>query len=224
MRTFAIQTLGCRVNQYESEQIAQLLRDRGLIESPSPQEADLRIVNTCSVTLQAASKSRQTVRRSTRLKVLHSQAEALNSGSKVIATGCWATSNSREAANLPGVDAVLTHHDDVFAKLNHLLDGWQAGSPAKKQLDRKSAITVKKNPPIGTHSLPLLGQRQSNQRAYLKIQDGCDAHCTYCIIPQLRPGLWSKPIANVVDEADRHVFKSPSQARVDPVIHAFLDE
>jgi threonylcarbamoyladenosine tRNA methylthiotransferase MtaB len=225
MRTFAIQTLGCRVNQYESEQIAQLLRDRGLIESASLQDADLRIINTCSVTTEAASKSRQTVRRNTRLNVLNSSHAGAtspgSSNSRVIVTGCWATSNAADAKKLPGVDAVLTHHDDVSAQLNHLLDNWNhtpqplgddisiipTGNPATQppQLNRLSAATVKKNLPIGTHSLPLLGQHQSNQRAYLKIQDGCDAHCTYCIIPQLRPGLWSKPIADVVDEAKKLV-------------------
>src|SRR5450432_1655398 len=121
MRTFTIQTLGCKVNQYESEQIAQLLRDRGLTESPSANDADLRIINTCSVTTEAASKSRQSVRRSTRLKVLSQEPQAgpFRSGSngKVIVTGCWATSNTAEAKTLPGVDAVLTHHIDVAAEL-----------------------------------------------------------------------------------------------------------
>src|SRR5439155_24177917 len=69
MRTFSIQTLGCKVNQYESDQIATLLRARGLVQIDSA-EADLRIINTCSVTVQAASKSRQLVRRVTRLHVL----------------------------------------------------------------------------------------------------------------------------------------------------------
>src|SRR5690242_4774341 len=69
MKTFCVQTLGCKVNQYESEQIASLLRARGLIEV-SPDQAELRIINTCSVTVQAASQSRQSVRRMTRLPVL----------------------------------------------------------------------------------------------------------------------------------------------------------
>src|SRR4051794_33274006 len=69
MKTFAITTLGCRVNHYEGEQLAALLRQRGLTEAP-PDRADLRIVHTCSVTTQAASKSRQAARRATRLTVL----------------------------------------------------------------------------------------------------------------------------------------------------------
>ena len=70
MTTLRTVTLGCKVNQYESEQIATLLRRRGLVEVEPSGAADLRVVNSCSVTIQAASKSRQTVRRATRLPVL----------------------------------------------------------------------------------------------------------------------------------------------------------
>src|SRR2546422_6567441 len=101
MKTFSIQTLGCKVNQYESDQIAALLRARGMVQVDSP-SADLRVINTCSVTMQAASKSRQTIRRVTRSQTPQ----------RTIVTGCWATSNRDEAANLAGVDAVLTHHDN----------------------------------------------------------------------------------------------------------------
>src|SRR5262245_46556805 len=66
VKTFSVQTLGCKVNQYEGGQLAALLRARGLTEAVSPGDADLRVVHTCSVTVQAASKSRQTIRRTTR--------------------------------------------------------------------------------------------------------------------------------------------------------------
>src|SRR5437763_12216379 len=72
MKTFSITTLGCRVNHYESEQLAALLRQHGLVQSTPGEAADVRIVHTCSVTVQAASKSRQSVRRATRLPVLSS--------------------------------------------------------------------------------------------------------------------------------------------------------
>src|SRR5690606_6051109 len=66
MRSFSVEILGCKVNQYEGEQIAQALRRRGMVQVPDPSAADLRVVHTCSVTTQAASKSRQTVRRQLR--------------------------------------------------------------------------------------------------------------------------------------------------------------
>ena len=174
MRTFSIQTLGCKVNQYESEQMASLLRSQGWVES-EPQSAELRIVNTCSVTMEAAGKSRQAVRRAVRLP-------SGGDRSQVVVAGCWATSDTDEARKMGGVDLVVTHQDDIAARLGELTN---VGFPASP----------------GKHSLPLLNHRQPQQRAFLKIQDGCDAHCTYCIIPKLRPLLWSKPVDDLVTEA-----------------------
>jgi threonylcarbamoyladenosine tRNA methylthiotransferase MtaB len=200
MRTFCVQVLGCKVNQYEAEQIATLLRSRGLSQVDSPAEADLRVVHTCSVTIQAASKSRQAVRRLTRLPVLNDQ---LNP--RTIVTGCWATSNQADASSLPGVDSVITNHQDVASEIDRLLNQWETSGRSVHDTPA-SAVAVKKNA-TGTVHLPMLGeQRQTtHQRAFLKIQDGCDAHCTYCIIPHLRPTVWSKPIDAVVEEAKRLV-------------------
>jgi threonylcarbamoyladenosine tRNA methylthiotransferase MtaB len=256
VKTFSVQTLGCKVNQYEGEQLATLLRSRGLVPAQSSEQADLRIVHTCSVTMQAASKSRQTVRRAVRLPVLESRVlqdaahlafdvKAEPSASitgvrpKVVVTGCWATSDRETAEELPGVDAVITHRQDVAAELDRLLsrwgretaleinresssepradDGWisrAAGAPAERitpVIKATAHVPVNRNlfeeRPVfpgssSFASLPVLGQHQAGrQRAFLKVQDGCDAHCTYCIIPKLRPNLWSKPIDMAVDEA-----------------------
>jgi MiaB/RimO family radical SAM methylthiotransferase len=270
LRTFSITTLGCRVNHYESEQLATLLRSRGLSQAPADR-ADVRIVHTCSVTVEAASKSRQNVRRMTRLPMLIQSSipndvpgTSESGRARVIVTGCWATSDPDEAARMQGVDAVLGHHCDVQAELSRLLSVWEAGDregrerPTSLSQDTSSALPatdgarptttsaspepegnegwIKAGTPAGpnvtTHikpfalkvvkrkleddeknggrrgmvTLPLLGQRQSaHQRAFLKVQDGCDAHCTYCIIPQLRPRLWSKPVDDAVEEARRLV-------------------
>ncbi|HEY1921461.1 MAG TPA: tRNA (N(6)-L-threonylcarbamoyladenosine(37)-C(2))-methylthiotransferase MtaB [Tepidisphaeraceae bacterium] len=183
MRTFSIQTLGCKVNQYESEQIASLLRSYGWVESDA-EAAELRIINSCSVTVEAASKSRQFVRRAAKLP-----GDVPNV--RVIVMGCWATSDREAASSLPGVDLVLTHKDNVAQRLKDFLS--EETMPAAAPLSTSS---------VGTRSLPLLGERQAqHQRAFLKIQDGCDAHCTYCIIPRLRTSLWSKPPAQLLQEA-----------------------
>jgi MiaB/RimO family radical SAM methylthiotransferase len=301
MKTFNVQTLGCKVNFYESQQLAALLRERGLIETDASQ-ADLRIVNSCSVTMQAASQSRQAARRMVRLPLLpvapSPSAEDLksppraavplsagkqapprdpSSSMRVIVTGCWATSDSAEAATIAGVDAVITHHQDVAAELDRLLAAWksqespfaravnsfpeqkpvvgddvcgwsnnseassaspavhskslQAASvnenatnpavggvtihrgagfqPAPKEAGRKPAPQIGSDSPliavtpaVGTRRLPLLGEHQTGrQRAVMKIQDGCDASCTYCIIPRLRPAPWSKSTEDAVNEA-----------------------
>src|SRR6266480_799617 len=133
MQTFCISTLGCKVNQYESEQIASLLRSKGLRQVDRPEGADLRIVNTCSVTVQAASKSRQTVRQSVRLPVIDpnrspGSTSGASSGNSphTIVTGCWATSDAEAASKLPGVSAVITHHDDVAERLDELLELWRS--------------------------------------------------------------------------------------------------
>ncbi|HSU66751.1 MAG TPA: radical SAM protein, partial [Tepidisphaeraceae bacterium] len=263
MKTFCVQTLGCKVNQYESEQLSALLRARGLVET-SPERAELRIINSCSVTVQAASQSRQAARRMIRLPVLSdarpdlalpqdpsaSSSAAMQGDRRVIVTGCWATSDKASALSIAGIDAVLTHQDDVAAELDRLLtlwrlaksengpevapnqnaavdsphsalnDGWmiKAGSGAGDRTSdnrAKSSANVNEIPHAryvdsssarGANSLPLLGEHQSGrQRAFLKIQDGCDAHCTYCIIPQLRPALHSKPVSDTIEEAKRLV-------------------
>lgn len=197
MQTFSVTILGCRVNHYEAEQIASVLRSRGLKQVEAP-AGDVRVVHTCSVTSMAAKGSRQAVRRATRLQVLgqseDEHAIEKHPHAKVIVTGCWATSDRSAAEQLPGVDAVITHHDDVNAELAKLLDQW---TPAASKIAKAGH---------GTTSLPLLGQHQdAHQRAFMKIQDGCDAHCTYCIIPQLRPTLWSKSIDDAVLEAQQLV-------------------
>lgn len=183
MRTFFIQTLGCKVNQYESEQIAKLLRSYGWVESDA-EAAELRIINSCSVTVEAASKSRQSARRAVKLPLVGPKP-------RVIVMGCWATSDREAASRLPGVDLVLTHQDNVAQRLKEFLS--QESAPATMPIPHAS---------IGARSLPLLGERQTqHQRAFLKIQDGCDAHCTYCIIPRLRTSLCSKPPDDLLKEA-----------------------
>jgi len=155
MKTFAVQTLGCKVNQYEGEQIAALLRARGLVETDTA-SAELRVVNTCSVTVQAGSKSRQTARRNVRLPLLENPSPSVGSGDdanhsiaetpsvgneavtgrrvRVVLTGCWATSDPSAAAALRGVDAVLTHRDDVAAELDRLLLLWRSDEATRKEV------------------------------------------------------------------------------------------
>jgi threonylcarbamoyladenosine tRNA methylthiotransferase MtaB len=251
MTTFSITTLGCKTNQYESQQIAQLLRARGLVQvEPGGPPADLRVINTCAVTVQASSKSRQSVRRATELAVPGQSVSAGTGGCRqhrVIVTGCWSTSDKANVSRMPGVDAALGHDDDAAAAIDHLLSQWFAGvgseqhvSPRTQQSITPIDTACARGPEAavedqwkdsgripalspmansqphggvevkakmehgggGMRSLPLLSGRQEGmQRALLKVQDGCDAHCTYCIIPQLRRRLWSKPVTEVVEEA-----------------------
>jgi threonylcarbamoyladenosine tRNA methylthiotransferase MtaB len=210
MRSFSVEILGCKVNQYEGEQIAQALRRRGMVQVPDPSAADLRVVHTCSVTTQAASKSRQTVRRQLRTS---SPASTSLPKPRVLVTGCWATSNPQDAAALAGA-GVITHHQDLARRLDELL-GEASITPrettnqptAEPEVNENLAVNLFPKRKfaagvVGATNLPLLDSRQhAHQRAFLKIQDGCDARCSYCIIPSLRPKLWSKPLEEVLDEA-----------------------
>ena len=202
MKTFSVATLGCRVNHYEAEQIAAELRRRGLTQVPAP-GGDVRVVHTCSVTSEAASKSRQFTRRATRLPIY---GEATDERAKVIVTGCWAESDRQTAAAIDGVSAVIGHTDDVQSRLDAILSEVtpaargtaRLSGPVRRPAQAGRAATSA----VGMMSLPQLHNRQTgHQRAFLKVQDGCDAHCTYCIIPQLRPALWSKTVDDAVEEA-----------------------
>lgn len=189
MKSFWIQTLGCKVNATESDRIARHLTARGLRPVESASLADLRVVNTCSVTTSAGAQSRAAARKAVRLPLL-GEAESSNPA-KVLVTGCWATSDRAQAEALPGVDGVITHHDErpMEASLDDYLRRW--GWEGDRRVE-----------------LPLLepsGRQTARQRAFVKIQDGCDAHCTYCIIPTLRPRLSSVPVGEVVDEVRRLV-------------------
>lgn len=198
MKTFHVAILGCKVNQYEGEQMARLLCDLGLQQVDQPELADLRVVHTCSVTVQAACKSRQNVRQAITVPVDEhfSPRSSDSGGQRVVVTGCWATSDRASIEKMPGVSAVLGHDADVAAELRNLVQLWQDGATQQNE-----HATTRCS---GTFSLPQLDSRQNlHQRAFIKIQDGCDAHCAYCIIPKLRPKLWSRPADEVVEEARR---------------------
>lgn len=180
MNTFMIMTLGCKVNQFESEAMAGLLTAAGL-KQVTDGPADLYIVNTCAVTGKSAGQSRQYLR--------HCRRE--NPGAVVIATGCYATVAGKEIQDMACVDAIVTHAakykiPDMAARsrlssaagLPRFVDGGNAG-------DMFSRFSV----------VPLDGSRA---RPALKIQDGCNAGCTYCIVPHARGGSVSMPMEGVL--------------------------
>ncbi len=171
--------------------------------------ADIRVVNTCSVTTAAAKQSRQTIRRSTRLPVIQNTVEEQegNPRAKVIVTGCYATSDTKVVRELAGVDAVITHHDDVAEELNRLLEDWSEASSVRGAGVSPAIQEFTGGTPVPRHAFTASSVGRASIRAgsgaHLKIQDGCDAHCTYCIIPQLRSSVESKSIEDTVEEARR---------------------
>ena len=160
----AITTLGCKINQYDSAVIQNRLEEsHSFVSFEEP--ADCYIINTCTVTDRADWEARQLVRR----------AKRLSPSAKVLVTGCYAQVNPAEVANTPGVDYVvgLNRLDDLlrFVTLPNDSDVRIAVSDVK----RERGVPV-----LGTRALP------GHTRAFLKIQEGCNYSCTYCIIPTAR--------------------------------------
>jgi threonylcarbamoyladenosine tRNA methylthiotransferase MtaB len=160
----AITTLGCKINQYDSAVIQNRLQQNHLLV-PFEEPADCYIINTCTVTDRADWEARQLVRR----------AKRLSPGAKVLVTGCYAQVNPAELARVAGVDYVVG--------LNRLDDLLQFVDLPKDSDVRIAVSDVKRErgvPVLGTRALP------GHTRAFLKIQEGCNYSCTYCIIPTAR--------------------------------------
>lgn len=173
MATAAFTTLGCKVNQYETQRILDSFESAGFEIVPFESAADVYVVNSCSVTSQAESKSRYTIRRATR----H------NPEAKVVVTGCASQMALNKGERVDGAD-VMVPNPEKLETLKHLL---RAFPEFESQPLRRSAPE------------PMKGRT----RATLKVQDGCSVLCSYCSIPFTRPGMMSRPYPEVLDEALR---------------------
>ncbi len=231
-RKYLLRTLGCKVNQYESQQLRELLESLGLRPACDGEPADLAVVNGCAVTGTASAKTRQAVRRL-----------AGGGATPVVVVGCGATADRQRLTGIPGVVGVWGHDEHLAQRLRDFVvhrlnvaadrnadpqrtasatrsarrqlqrdDGWMiAGSPAHGERAEHAA----ESNPLSVISIAPLSEIvnelsdserpihgfDGHQRAFLKIQDGCDAHCSYCLIPKLRPNLRSKSAAAAVSEA-----------------------
>ncbi len=197
MKTFSINTLGCKVNQYESQQIRELLEQLGLHKVEPLEKPDLLVINTCCVTHSASAKSRQHIRK----------AQKLSPGAVVVVCGCLPTVQIGEFNDTGKNVHLIRNRDSLAATLIQIATGKTAAlcrqSPQSYpnvhniiKAENKSKIKYK-NESKNYWKLPLLTSFSDHTRAFLKVQDGCDGYCTYCIVPQTRPFVRSKP-ANVV--------------------------
>ena len=163
-----LDTIGCRLNQSEIESMARQFRSAGHEIVATAGEADMAVVNTCSVTSQAAADSRGKIRKAARAGV-----------QEIVPTGCWATLQPEKAAELPNVLRVITNSskETLVPEILNL--------PAES-FDLE---------PIVREPLPGLRQRT---RAFIKVQDGCDNHCTFCITTIARGAGWSRKLDDVI--------------------------
>lgn len=172
-------TLGCKLNFAETSAIGKQLADEGFVKARAGEEADVCIINTCSVTDTADHKCRQAI---SRLNRLHPDA-------KMIVTGCYAQLKPDEIASIDGVDLVLGANEK-FDILNYLKK-WEDLSQTK--VSRGNILKVKKFKPSISHD--------DRTRYFLKIQDGCDYYCSFCTIPLARGHSRSGTIAETVKMA-----------------------
>jgi threonylcarbamoyladenosine tRNA methylthiotransferase MtaB len=168
MRVF-LDSIGCRLNQSEIEKIGNQMIMAGHLLVDNPQEADLVIVNTCAVTTEAASDSRQKIRQAGR-----------NPKAEIVVTGCWATMEPDAASKLPGVKHVV---------LNDAKDDITNLFPQKTPVDEFELEPLIRKPLPGIHS---------RTRVFIKTQDGCNNHCTFCVTRLVRGTSRSIPISEVL--------------------------
>ncbi len=217
-RTFAVATLGCKVNQADSEAISEQFRAAGFEQRDFADQADVYVVNTCTVTHLGDRSSRQMI----------SQARRRAPDALLVVTGCYAEVNPQAVAALPGVDLVIGN-----AGKDQLVEqtlNYQATKPSAQPADNAPALASlvarrplpmldvltmhtgsdreldedarAENAPV-TDLAPLAPSPFSRTRVQMKVQDGCDNRCTYCIVPYVRGSSRSRAIASVVEHTRR---------------------
>ncbi|MDY0357195.1 MAG: tRNA (N(6)-L-threonylcarbamoyladenosine(37)-C(2))-methylthiotransferase MtaB [Sedimentisphaerales bacterium] len=198
MQTFAIFTLGCKVNQYESQQIRELLVRYDLTEVDVTELPDLVVINTCCVTHAASAKSR------------HLLSQARRRGpAAIVVCGCLPVAPGDELTATDENIHVVKNRSSLGPTLGRLIGtsrttpdaenlGPSKDTPSRTEKDLKVKY---KNDLCAPPELLPIGRFRGQTRAFLKVQDGCDAFCSYCIIPRTRPKVHSNPPDNVLAEA-----------------------
>lgn len=178
--TFYLFSLGCKVNSYENDLLREELIKEGYSEVNIPDNADLIIINTCSVTSTADQKSRQHIRKFRRL----------SPNGTLVVMGCYSQKNYDEAASI-GADVVVgtSHRREILSLINEY------------KANKKPIILVDKDNRHEKYEEFCSFALPDNTRAYLKIQDGCNYFCSYCLIPFVRGNSRSRERENVLREA-----------------------
>ncbi len=233
--TYLVAAVGCKVNQYEAQQLREALESYGLRPVSDSQVPDVAVINTCAVTRTAERKSRQLVRRWAR-----------TGRAQVIVLGCGPAADRERFAGIDGVVAVASHEADLVSQLARILGADESSRPhndlsapvanssiavgvpgagrrhpdtsgatAGTEVGALDASAAARDTPIqlnasDSHDVKwglsrTVRGHAGRHRAFLKIQDGCDAGCTYCLIPSLRTRLRSKPPRIAREEARRLV-------------------
>jgi threonylcarbamoyladenosine tRNA methylthiotransferase MtaB len=179
-KTIALETVGCRLNQYETEKMAAALMRYGFRRVEPDETADLYVINTCTVTHRADSDCRQIIRKAGRK----------NPEARVVVTGCYVDVDPERVKGMEGVDAVLRNADkDRIAEI--LPDLWPELFSSGVNACGPATIT------------DFFG----HNRAWLKVSDGCNQACSYCIVPSVRGRLKNRAVAEVIDDVNNFVVQ-----------------
>src|SRR6266849_3236405 len=222
MPTFFIEQFGCRATQADGAALERQLLDRGCTSAPTPAAADIIVVNTCTVTASADAQARDAIRK------LH----AANPGVRLIVTGCYAQRAPEELAALPGVTWVVgnSHKPQIPQLIDSLSTAAPSAGPVESASGFFPAAALHADSIAPFHSFvgaqhvaphlvnilagnifdrteflsaPVLGGEGNHTRPTLKIQDGCDSRCSYCVIPFVRGKSRSLPPDTVIHEIQR---------------------
>lgn len=188
-KTMSIYTLGCKVNQYESEAVSSLFEQNGYEIVSFDQKSDIYIINTCTVTNLSDRKSRQAIRK----------AKKTNPDSSVAVMGCYAQTSSEDVLKIPGVNLVIGTKDRN--RILEYVDRLQAGECKINAVDDIMTSRSFEELKVSTY--------KERTRACLKIQEGCSQFCSYCIIPYARGPVRSRKPQDIIEEVrelSRHGF------------------
>ncbi|NBI05660.1 tRNA (N(6)-L-threonylcarbamoyladenosine(37)-C(2))-methylthiotransferase MtaB [Senegalia massiliensis] len=187
MESVSFYTLGCKVNQYETDAMAESFRNNGYEIKNHNEISDIYVINTCSVTNLGERKSRQFIRR----------AKKENPESIICVVGCYAQISPEEVSNIEGVDLIIGTKEK--SKIVELCE------KVKKENTKinivENVMNITKFEELESNSI------QENTRAYIKIQEGCNQFCSYCIIPYARGPIRSREFDNIIQEAKTLVDK-----------------
>ncbi len=179
-KRFTIYTLGCKVNQYESDSMEDILKNNGAFSVPSDEKADIVIINTCAVTGMAEKKSRQIIHRM----------KKLNPDSVCVVCGCYVQSGKGELEKDETIDIIVSNNRKK--DIARILEEYYA-----KNAVSDNYIDINKT---NEYESMVLYKPTEHTRAYVKVQDGCNNFCSYCIIPYVRGRIRSKELKDVIAE------------------------
>lgn len=183
MKTVAFYTLGCKVNQYETEAMEENFESKGYKLVDYEDEADVYVINTCTVTNLSDRKSRQIIRR----------AKKINKNAIVAVVGCYSQVSPEEISNIKDVDVIIgTINRDKIVELCE---------DAKYKNQKINIVrNIKTQKDFETINIDTI---KSKTRAYIKIQDGCNRFCSYCIIPYARGPIRSRDLEDIIKETEK---------------------